>query len=84
MSKSDEILAEVREVKTRQADLIDKLYGQGGDPGDIPTIRSHLEELNGTVRNHRVKITVNRVLISVALLGGGGGGAWVTKLLEIW
>ena len=91
MSKSDEILKTVTESATQMNALLVRLYGEGSDKGDIPTIREQVQFINGVVRCHDKEITSlkgkvkrNWLFIMIALVGGGGGVSAITKLLELW
>lgn len=95
MAKSDEILAEIRELTKGQKDLLIRLYGQESDKGDIPTIRDQVQFINGVIRVHDTEIAKLKersqwtkkqwVWIIIAILGGGGGATGIiTKLLEVW
>ena len=74
--KEDEILAAVIETSTTVAEMQKRLYGQEQDEGDIPAIRNHLAQLNGTVREHdkeiptlkdKVRRNWHWVLVSLAI-----------------
>jgi len=76
MQKEDKILEELRTLNL-------KLYGKDGFEGDIPEIKKHVVQMNGTTRGNEVRSKVNQAIIGV-LLSTSLIGAGATKLLGMW
>ena len=63
--KLDEILAEVRNVKSEQRELKSWLYGADGHEGDVPAIKKQ-------VGNHGKRIRVLEIIIAGLIVSCGG------------
>ncbi len=71
--KLDEILSEVKEVKSEQRELKSWLYGANGHEGDVPEIKKQLS-------NHGKRIRIIEIVLA-GLLVSGGGAIGLLKLL---
>ena len=58
-------MATVNQVFTELKGLTVRLYGEGADKGDIPEIKEHLINLNGTVTSNRTRSLTNSFRVKV-------------------
>ena len=87
----EELLAAQIETGTIVKELKHRLFGEEQEKGDIPEIKDHLAEINGSLRKQNSRLTKVELKTKIILWGlglvvipSGSLAATLTKIWGIW